>query len=64
MLIKKEYIEKDIIWRRKRSEEHPRCSYGGCSLYKDKCGGFISDYTELCTRLNMLFNYSYVPIKI
>lgn len=50
--------------KKKRIEEHPKCSYGGCSLYKDECGGFISNYTELCTRLNMLINYSYVPIKI
>lgn len=64
MLIKREYRQKNIVWKRADYEGRPRCSSGGCFLYKDNCGGFISDYTELCTRLNMLIHYSYVPLKI
>ena len=63
MLIKKEYKKENIVWKRAENKERPRCRFGGCFLYKNKCGGFISDYTEICTHLNTLIHYSYVPIK-
>ena len=52
MLTKKFYKKDKIVWVRVRYWERPSCCSDGCFIYH-KCGGFISDYSDICCKLNM-----------